>query len=869
MTTGCTGQGLQQTPLAVLLLEDSAFDAELLREALLRFCPRATLHIACDGPGFEALLAQGGFDVILSDHSLGAYDGLSALALAREKAPYVPFIFVSGIVGEDNVAELIRSGANDYVSKGRLARLPLVLERALREVQERRSRAQAEAALGIARVETERLAAALTVREEELSAGEARFKAAAEAGGIGIWQLDLATQQLYASDHCKRNFGRDVALGFPYAELLAAVHPHDQQRMQSAVAHTVATGEDYRIEYRILRPDGQLAWVRVMGRLEYDADGRPVRMTGISQEITDTMLARRRGELLEYLDSRVYRARSGLADIAYGAAEALGRTLEVTRAGYGLVDPVAESITIERDWTADDAHSTTLEGRFRFGDFGAYFEDLKRGETVVLADACTDPRTRDKAEALMRIGARAFINVPVSEGGQLVAVLYLAQATERYWTAEEIGLVREVAHKTRHAIERRRAEEKLHALANSLELQVQQRTAELMKSEAELRQSQKMEAVGQLTGGLAHDFNNLLGAISGSLELLKRRMGHEDIVARYVDVAQTATRRAAALTHRLLAFSRRQTLEPKVVDVNQLIGGFEDLVRRTIGPQVALAVQAGTGVWCVHADPSQLENALLNLCINARDAMPDGGRLRIETANLAVDAHTARVEEMSPGQYVAISVSDDGCGMPAEVLARAFDPFFTTKPIGLGTGLGLSMVYGFARQSGGQVRIDSVVGAGTAVRLLLPRHLGEAPAAVVPAMAGQALQNVGLGETILVVDDEAAMRTLMAEVLQEMGYRVLQAAHGGQALERLQAEREVALLVTDVGLPGGMNGRQVADAARTLRPDLQILFVTGYAETAVLSHGQLPPGMQILTKPFAIQQFAQKVVALVRPRPHG
>lgn len=846
--------------LRVLLLEDSAFDAELLREELLKDYPHATLQLVRDGLAFAAAVDRGDFDVILSDHDLGGYSGRDALALAQERVPLVSFIFVSGVIGEDNAAELIKQGATDYVSKGRLERLPLVLERALREAQERGSRIAAEHELIAAKEETERLAVQLAARVKELAAGEARLNAATDAGGIGVWQLDLRKLELYASHHCKSNFGRDESLPFTYEELQAAVHPNDRERMRAAVARTISTGEDYRIEYRILRPNGQLAWVRIMGRMEYGPQGEPLCMSGISQEITDAMISRRRGELLEYLDRHVFRGKPDLTDIAYGAAEAMAKALDVSRAGFGAIDHEEETITIQRDWTARGISS--VAGTRRLRDYGNFVDDLKRGEIVVFADALEDPRTQAKADALIGVDARAIINVPVTEGDRLVALFFLTAKSPRYWTAEEIGLVREVAHKTRHAMERRRAEQDLHALANSLERKVKERTAELMKSEAALRQSQKMEAVGQLTGGLAHDFNNLLGAISGSLELLKRRMGHEEVVMRYVDISQTATKRAAALTHRLLAFSRQQTLEPKVVSVNQLIGGFEDLVRRTIGPQIVLEVAAGVSVWPVHADPGQLENALLNLCINARDAMPDGGRLVVETANVTVDELTESADHFPPGQYVSICVRDSGTGMSPDTIAHAFDPFFTTKPLGLGTGLGLSMVYGFAKQSGGQAHIASSVGEGTSVSIFLPRYVGDDVLTLDRAAPKASLSNVGAGETILVVDDEEAVRMLMIEMLQDMGYRVIHTGDGAHAIDLLRENRSIALLVTDVGLPGGMNGRQVADAARTILPKLQVLFVTGYAETAVLSHGNLPQGMQILTKPFEFEAFGQRVQEL-------
>ncbi len=705
------------------------------------------------------------------------------------------------------------------------------------------------------------LIAELADRVRAVEMGEARLLAATAAADLGIWHLDLATQALYASRHCKLNFGRSADAPFTYQELLDAVHPDDRQRMREAVARTIETGDDYRIEYRIVRPDGQLAWVRIQARLERSAEGHPLQLAGVSQDITQEIMSRRRAELLQTLDREVYGIHEDPNEIAYLAMEALGRVLDVSRAGYGTIDKTAETITIERDWNAPGIR--TLAGTLKFREHGSYIDNLKRGETVVFADARLDPRTCDYADALIAISAQSAINMPVSEDGDFVALLYLNHATARPWTMEELDLVREVAHRTRQAVERRRAEQDLRDLAASLERQVQERTAELMKTEATLRQSQKMEAVGQLTGGLAHDFNNLLGAISGSLELLKRKTQGDATIDRYVDIGQTATKRAAALTHRLLAFSRQQTLEPKVISVNRLIGDFEVLVRRTLGPEIAFEAVTGIDVWPVSVDPGQLENAVLNLCINARDAMPDGGRLVVETANRSLDEHTADALQLLPGQYVSVCVSDNGTGMPADVIARAFDPFFTTKPIGVGTGLGLSMVYGFARQSGGHARIYSEEGSGTNVCMYLPRHHGEPDAAESNASHAHLPAITDAGETVLVVDDEASVRTLMAEVLSELGYRVLEAEDGPAAIKILQANRFVKLLVTDVGLPGGMNGRQVADAARLLVRELQVLFVTGYAENAALSHGHLPPGMQVLTKPFVLSAFGQRVQTLV------
>ena len=381
--------------------------------------------------------------------------------------------------------------------------------------------------------------------------------------------------------------------------------------------------------------------------------------------------------------------------------------------------------------------------------------------------------------------------------------------------------------------------------------------------EERLRQSQKMEAVGQLTGGLAHDFNNLLTGISGALELMQLRLkqGRIDDLQRYIGAAQGGAGRAAALTHRLLAFSRRQPLDPRPIDVPRLIAGMEDLVRGTLGPAVTLELSVDPSTWPILADANQLENALLNLCINARDAMPAGGAVVIATKNVWLNEAEAHERDLPAAAYLALSVTDGGTGMTAEVIARAFDPFFTTKPMGQGTGLGLSMIYGFVRQSGGHVQIRSGEGMGTTMSLYLPRHYG---AAQDPNMADDTAEAVGqVSETVLVVDDEPTVRMLVTEMLGEMGYTAIEAETGAEALDLLRTTGRIDLLVTDVGLPGGMNGRQVADAARVERPDLPILFITGFAENAVVGDGPLEPGMALIAKPFALETLAARIRAMV------
>jgi CheY-like chemotaxis protein len=370
-----------------------------------------------------------------------------------------------------------------------------------------------------------------------------------------------------------------------------------------------------------------------------------------------------------------------------------------------------------------------------------------------------------------------------------------------------------------------------------------------------------MEAVGQLTGGIAHDFNNLLTGVIGSLDLMQSRIaqGRLDTIGKYATAAMSSANRAAALTHRLLAFARRQPLDPQPVNANQLVTSLEDLLRRTITEAIRLEIVTAGGLWPTLCDPHQLESAILNLVINARDAMPNGGKVHIETCNTHLDRAYAKLHPgVEPGQYICICVTDTGTGMGRDVVARAFDPFFTTKPMGQGTGLGLSMIYGFARQSGGHAKIYSEVGNGTTVKVYLPRHRGE--------LAGEDIETAGLpeahraeaGETVLVVEDEPVVRDLIVEVLNDLRYRALEAHDGPGGLKILQSRERIDLLVTDVGLPG-LNGRQLADQARESRPGLKVLFITGYAENAMFGNGHLDPGMQMITKPFPVETLASRI----------
>jgi signal transduction histidine kinase len=424
--------------------------------------------------------------------------------------------------------------------------------------------------------------------------------------------------------------------------------------------------------------------------------------------------------------------------------------------------------------------------------------------------------------------------------------------------------------------ERKREMVALRNFTEMLEEAVKERTRALeaeyearKRIEASLRQAQKMEAIGQLTGGVAHDFNNLLTIVLGGLDMIGRQVAELPPspaltrITRAKEMALQGAQRAATLTSRLLAFSRQQALEPQVIDANKLVGATADFLRRTLGEAVSLETVLAGGLWRTFADPNQLENALLNLALNARDAMPDGGKVTIETANAYLDQNYVGVlmEPVEAGQYVMIAVADTGIGMDLATRDRAFDPFFTTKGAGKGTGLGLSQVYGFVRQTGGHVRIYSEVGQGTTVKVYLRRHAGDAEAGIAQNRSQEAVRAVG-AENILVVEDDEALRNYTCQILTELGYGVIEAPDGHSALAVLD-KNQVDLLFTDVVMPGGMNGRQLADEAVRRKPGLKVLFTTGYTRNAIVHHGRLDAGVHMIGKPFSFNELGAKVRALL------
>jgi PAS domain S-box-containing protein len=662
---------------------------------------------------------------------------------------------------------------------------------------------------------------------EALREREAELARVQQIGRIGGLEVDLRTgfRNRRSPEYLLIHGLPPDAVNETHEDWVQRIHPDDREATEKKFRDAVAGGvRDYTVRYRIIRPsDGELRWISVKSTIERDANGRAVRLVGAHSDITEQVEAER---ALQQSEAEQRKLASQLAELNATLAERVeektrerdriwnvSQDLLLVADRNGVWQTVNPAWTRTLGWSEAELLNRTSEWLDHPDDGGttrAHVRKLLAGDTTVRFES----RFRHKD------GSYRWLSwTGVSDKDRIYAVA-------RDVTAEKAA------------------------------------TDRLKAAEEALRQSQKMEAVGQLTGGIAHDFNNLLTGIVGSLDLLQTRLdqGRIENVSRYINAAMTSANRAAALTHRLLAFARRQPLIPKSVDANALVVSLEDLLRRTIGETIDLDILAASSLWCTLCDPNQLESALLNLAINARDAMPDGGKLTIATANARIDGIDADTPALLPGDYIRIDVTDTGAGMSPEVAARAFDPFFTTKPIGQGTGLGLSMIYGFARQSNGHVLIDSKQGAGTTVRLYLPRHHGDA--AEERASSAVADEHIATGETVLVVEDEPVVRGVIVEMLRDQGYRVLEATDGPSGLRMLRLNDRIDLLVTDVGLPG-MNGRQLADQARETRPGLKILFITGYAENVAIAKGFLQPGMEMITKPFDLDNLAQRVREMV------
>jgi len=656
--------------------------------------------------------------------------------------------------------------------------------------------------------------------EQRLKATEERFRIAQVAGGIGWFEWDLVTDMRECSTHVAVLFGFDPGTPRPlFADWQPAIFIDDVPKLRSAVEAAGGRGA-YYVEFRVTHPDGSVHWIAGKGEITRDEIDQARRLAGVFYEVSERKTLEAR--LLALNEN----SEATVADRTRQLAATAAQLEETERRFHLLIDAVTDYAIFMLDTAGNvvswNPGAERIKGYSSGEIIGQHFSRFYTQEDRQNGLPQTALATAERTGKYEAEGLRCR-----KDGTTFVACVVINAIRDAS------GRLLGFAKVTRDITEKKATEE-------------------------QLRQAQKMEAVGQLTGGVAHDFNNLLTVIMGNLEHLDRVLPPAQPTQRIIAAALRGASRAAMLTHRLLAFSRRQPLAPEILSVNKLVAGMSDLMRRTLGEAILIEAVLAGGLWPTSADSNQLENALINLAINARDAMPEGGKLTIETANTHLDEAYARMhDEVQPGQYVGIFVTDTGIGMAPETAARAFEPFFTTKETGQGTGLGLSQVYGFIKQSGGHATVYSEVGEGTTVKLYLPRYRG-ADNIVDENLKTHELPR-GRSELVLVVEDDPDVRDYTVEMVSDLGYSVLSAPDGANALRLLDSHREVSLLFTDVGLPGGMNGRQLAEQALRRQPRLKVLYTTGYARNAIVHQGRLDPGVEVVFKPFTYSDLATKL----------
>lgn len=785
---------MQQTPLKILMVEDSAMDAELPLMRLERSGLNVQHRLVFDHAGVEHALREGHYDLILCDCVLPGSSGTEVLAIAQRLAPDIPFIFLSGIYGEEHAVEMIRLGATDYVLKKNLPLLPKAVRRALTEVQERQRRRRAE---------------------EALADVEARARIAIDAAGMGTWDLRPQEGLLLWDDRCKTLFGLPTSTEMSLDVFYAGIYPDDLPLVREAVEHAMRpeSGGHYRVEFRIAQPNGlEPRWLLSSGQCQFVND-QCVRFSGVLQDIhTQRLATQALRQLNEMLGERVER-RTRERDRAWELSQDLLAVLNKDLTPVALNPAWEASLGFSRERLSQSSLLHLLP---------EHDQELLLTELAALAHGRTSAR---------------FVGRIQHAGGQQrwLSWVVVPEDTLLYVVARDITSEREAALGLAEANTRLRE-------------QINERE----RIEAALQQMQRLEAVGQLTAGVAHDFNNLLTVILTGASFLER-----DLAKANLDKARTrlthireAGERGAKLTSQLLAFSRRQRLEPVPLNLNRTLAGLEEMLSRTLGGNVSVRLDLDPALWQALTDPTQTEMIILNLAINARDAMPDGGQLTLTTHNTRIDTRPQRPEDPEPGEYVMLSIRDTGCGMSEDVLAKVFEPFFTTKDIGKGSGLGLAQVFGFAKQSGGGVRIDTVPGRGTQVAVYLPAVKEQAMSEPAVPLLRQSVSDSGRNRTVLLVDDDHLVRDMLGDVLRQYGYQVRQAHSGEQALALLDGE--IDLLLTDFAMPE-FNGAQLALAARDRYPHLPVVFLTGYAELQGLDL----PGSVVIQKPVQADELAR------------
>ncbi len=696
--------------------------------------------------------------------------------------------------------------------------------------------------------------AVLSHREaaDELRRSQAYLERAQRLARIGNWRWSVQRGELidcseaYSEIHgvSRSEIGERIK-----HQLEGAIHPDDRQRIKNTCRELEKSGASYEIEYRIIRPDGEIRHVQQFGEKIFDDSGRLIETMGTLQDVTE--LRQVEDILLKAHDELEQRVQE--------------RTAQLQTANIALREQVTERERAESERKEREMLLQSTARNSKIG-YGVWSELEHKYVTVSEEFAQIIGRTIEQFQEHFASSIEDFeaIHPEDRERYRAYDEAYNADPAIKQIEYRMIKADGEIVH-VREIMQP--IWDETGRLTQSII--TNQDITEQVQIEEQLRQAQKMEAVGQLTGGIAHDFNNLLAVIVGNLELVEGEIEQGAQASEWVEIAIAAAERGAGLTQRLLAFSRKQALRPTELDANALVQGMLELLRRTLGERIEVQLVKDAGLWRCLVDPNQLENAILNLAINARDAMPAGGKLTITTSNARIDDDYARAQtDVAPGQYVQIAVSDTGSGMPDDVKKRAFEPFYTTKDVGRGSGLGLSMVYGFIKQSGGHVSVYSEVDTGTTIRLYLPRLSGRRRSEAIPVDASEMLK--AQGEVVLVVEDDDDLRSLMVRILRSLDYEVLEADSGAPALEILRSPAEVDLLLTDVVLPERMSGAELVEEALRAQPDLHVLYMSGYTEDAILHHGRLAGGVQFLQKPFRMAEVARAVrKALASEKDHA
>ncbi|WP_431483673.1 response regulator [Pseudomonas solani] len=787
-------------PLNLLLVEDSSRDAELALLTLERSGLSVESTLVYHHRAVEEALLRGQYDLILCDFILPGSSGAQALEVARRLAPKTPFIFLSGVFGEEHAVEMMRQGAIDYVLKQNLSLLPKAVTRALSEVHERRRRRMAE---------------------EALMEVEVRARLAIDSARMGMWDYQPEGDRVIWDERCKALYELPQDAVINLRTFLDRCHPKDRPYLERKMNEALSqdSGNEYQVEYRLQLPGGRERWVQTSGRAFFE-DGRCVRFIGVLQDISEQ----------KYATEALQRLNEMLGERVERRTRERDRTWELSRELLAVLRFDMTPIALNPAW------EETL---------GLTRQQLTRVQLWQLIHPDDIDATLQEAENIANgnVSTR-FVNRMRHKNGEYRWLSWTVVPDEGLMYAA----VRDISYE-------RAVMDELAATNQQLREEIHER----QRAEAALHQMQRLEAVGQLTAGVAHDFNNLLTVILASTTFIERDLARgtfERTQGRLQNIKE-AGERGAKLTGQLLAFARRQRLEPVAVNLNDTVQGLLDMLQRTLGGAIWIETDTAPGLWGALVDPTQTEMIILNLAINARDAMPTGGSLRLSTSNQVISEPAQRPEDPEPGPYVVLAITDSGSGMSDEVLAKAFEPFFTTKEVGKGSGLGLAQVFGFAKQSGGGVSIETQEGRGTTVKVFLP---------CIQADAGEEQPELhlpadppldGPKRTILLVDDDDNVREVTAALLHALGYRVREAESAARGLEEL--DDGVDLLLTDFAMPA-MNGAEFARAARQRYPQLPVLFITGYAELDELDVGD----SVIVQKPFRDEELATKLSAALK-----